>query len=97
MIQFEAVVRPQVAERLCTDLLEWDMVVELAAIEVIGSGRRWSPEKGSFLIDMLPKVLITGLVESDDADELVDRICKLARSGRSGDGKIFLTRIAAEV
>jgi len=38
----------------------------------------------------LPKVEITLWVSAEQADELADRVAKVARTGRIGDGKIFV-------
>lgn len=41
-------------------------------------------------VDMLPKVQIDIVVRDDRADELVARITGAARTGKIGDGKIFV-------
>ncbi len=41
----------------------------------------------------LPKVEITVWVADDRAEELAGRIVKSARTGRIGDGKIFVTEV----
>ena len=40
-------------------------------------------------IDVLPRVLVSGLLEAAHRDELVDLVCRTCRANRSGDGKIF--------
>jgi nitrogen regulatory protein P-II 2 len=42
----------------------------------------------------LPKVEITVWVANDRADEVVERIAKTARTGRIGDGKVFVVDVA---
>lgn len=42
----------------------------------------------------LPKVEITVWVADDDAAELADRVARTARTGRIGDGKIFVVPAA---
>ena len=42
----------------------------------------------------LPKVEITAWVADDQAAELADRVAKAARTGRIGDGKIFVVPAA---
>jgi nitrogen regulatory protein PII len=40
----------------------------------------------------VPKVEITVWVADEQADELADRVARSARTGRIGDGKIFVLR-----
>jgi nitrogen regulatory protein PII len=42
----------------------------------------------------LPKVEISVWVSDDRADEVADRIVKIARTGRMGDGKIFVHQMS---
>lgn len=97
MYYFEAIVRPQFAERLCQDLIAWSGISDLSATEIIGSGRRFiEGDIGGYAIDMLPKVLVAGCVVDEEREDLIDVICTDARTGRVGDGKIFLYRIVGE-
>jgi len=41
----------------------------------------------------LPKVEISVWVSNQRAQEVADKIAKVARTGRIGDGKIFVSRI----
>ncbi len=41
----------------------------------------------------LPKVEISVWVTDDKADEVANRIIKIARTGRIGDGKIFVVNM----
>ena len=42
----------------------------------------------------LPKVEITVCVSDDRVDEVADRVVGIARTGRMGDGKIFVLPLA---
>ena len=42
------------------------------------------------MVDFLPKVKIEILVDDDKAGEVADTIISAARTGRIGDGKIFI-------
>src|SRR6478609_2973714 len=44
-------------------------------------------------VDFLPKVKIEVVVKDDDVDRCVDAIIKAARTGKIGDGKIFVTTV----
>lgn len=91
MLKFVAVVRPQKAEALCQRLLADGFVEGLEAVEVLGSGRH-PDAMGGMAIDVLPKARIAGWIEDADRDRLVEAICQTCRTGRIGDGKIFLLR-----
>jgi nitrogen regulatory protein PII len=101
MLALSIVVRPQKAELLCQRLLQSGLVDELAAAECRGYGRQKGHlehyEGGEYHIDFLPKVLITGVIDAADKTRVIDIICTTARSGRIGDGKIFLIPIATTV
>ena len=45
------------------------------------------------LTDYTPKVRIEIVVKSDDVERCVDAIIKAARTGKIGDGKIFVTPV----
>lgn len=95
------VVRPQRAELLCQRLLAAGLLDDLVAVECRGYGR----QKGhladysgaEYHIDFLPKVRIDGIVARADVERLIDLVCSTARTGRIGDGKIFLVPVLTEV
>jgi len=95
------VVRPQRADLVCQRLLAAGFVDDLAAVECRGYGRQKghleSYEGGEYAIDFLPKVLVTGIIDAQRRDELIEVVCATCRTGRIGDGKIFLLPIEAEV
>lgn len=93
MKQVIAVVRPSLAERVIEALARAPL--EACTVrEVKGYGRQKSylDQYGDseYALAFLPKVEITCWVEDARAGEVVDRIQALARSGRMGDGKIFV-------
>ena len=67
---------------------------ELMIEEVRGFGR----QKGhlelysgrEYSIAFLPKVRVECLVDDDRLDEVVEALCGAARTGRIGDGKLFI-------
>jgi nitrogen regulatory protein PII len=65
--------------------------------EVKGAGRQGGHTetyRGSeYTIDFLPKVRIEVLVDTADADKVVDAISGAARTGKIGDGKIWVTPV----
>jgi len=65
--------------------------------EVKGFGRQKGHTelcRGSeYTIDFLPKVKLEIVVKDDDAEKVVETIMNSARTGRIGDGKIFVIPI----
>jgi nitrogen regulatory protein P-II 1 len=45
------------------------------------------------VVDFLPKVKIEVVVKDDDAERCIEAIVKAAKTGKIGDGKIFVTTI----
>ncbi|MBA3938576.1 MAG: P-II family nitrogen regulator [Planctomycetes bacterium] len=101
MFKLVMVVRPQRAELLCQRLAASGWVEELIAAECRGYGRQkghLDEYKGAeYSIDFLPKVVVSGIIPDERADELVNLVCSTCRTGRIGDGKIFLQRISQEL
>lgn len=98
MLKAIMVVRPQRAEVLCQRLAALDWIEDLAAAECRGYGRQKghldSYQGSEYQLDMLPKVTVTCYIPDEQAPALVDLVCSICRTGRIGDGKIFLLPIA---
>ena len=45
------------------------------------------------MVDFLPKVRIDVVTKSEDVERCVDAIIRAARTGKIGDGKIFVTPV----
>ncbi len=50
-----------------------------------------------YTVDFVPKAKIEVLVDEMDADKVVDTIAAAARSGKIGDGKIWVTDVGRAV
>jgi nitrogen regulatory protein P-II 1 len=65
--------------------------------EVKGYGRQGGHTetyRGSeYNVDFLPKVRVQVVVDTSDADKVVDTIADAARTGKIGDGKIWVTAV----
>ena len=65
--------------------------------EVRGFGRQKGHTElyrgAEYKVDFLPKVKIEVVVEKGQADDVVEAIQNAARTGRIGDGKIFVSSI----
>ena len=72
-------------------------VTGLTVSEVKGFGRQKGHTElyrgAEYVVDFLPKVKIEVAVKDEDVDRCVDAIVNAARTGKIGDGKIFVTEI----
>ncbi|MGK7294516.1 MAG: P-II family nitrogen regulator [Candidatus Wenzhouxiangella sp. M2_3B_020] len=46
-----------------------------------------------YVVDFLPKIKLEIAVAADDVERVIETITETARSGRIGDGKIFVTEL----
>ena len=69
----------------------------LTVTEVKGFGRQKGHTElyrgAEYVVDFLPKVKVEVVVKDDDVERCVDAIVKAARTGKIGDGKIFVTTV----
>jgi nitrogen regulatory protein P-II 1 len=72
-------------------------VTGLTVTEVKGFGRQKGHTElyrgAEYLVDFLPKVKVEVVVNSGDVERCVDAIVTAARTGKIGDGKIFVTNV----
>jgi nitrogen regulatory protein P-II 1 len=72
-------------------------VTGLTVTEVKGFGRQKGHTElyrgAEYVVDFLPKVKVEVVVKSSDVDNCVDAIVRAARTGKIGDGKIFVTPV----
>jgi nitrogen regulatory protein P-II 1 len=73
----------------------------LTVVEVKGFGRQKGHTElyrgAEYVIDFLPKVKIEVVVEDSLADNVIEAIENAARTGRIGDGKIFVMDVEQAV
>jgi len=97
MKQLTIVVKPFRAEAVLRVLAELG-VTACAVREAKGYGRQkgyLGRYRGSeYNTAYLPKVEITVWVTDDEATELSEKLPKVARTGRIGDGKVFVVPLA---
>ncbi len=69
----------------------------LTVTEVKGYGRQKGHSEmyrgAEYVIDFLPKVKIELVVTADKVDQVLENIISAAKTGKIGDGKIFVTNI----
>lgn len=74
-------------------------VRELTVAECRGYGRQKGHlelyEGSEYQITFLPKVRLEFAASAFDAEAIIQAVCEAARTGRIGDGKIFITDVRA--
>ncbi len=97
MKQLTIVVKPFRAEAVLQAIAELDV-----AACVVREAKGYSRQKGyldqyigsEYSMAFLPKVEISVWVRDDRAQEVADRLVRSARTGRIGDGKVFVLDMA---
>jgi nitrogen regulatory protein PII len=89
----KAVIKPFKLEEVKEALA--DVGIEgMTVTEVKGFGRQKGHTeiyRGSeYTVDFLPKVMIEIVVDDGDTDKTVEAITKAAKTGKIGDGKVFV-------
>ncbi len=96
MHKIEAIIRPFRLDDV-KDALEAIGVGGMTVTEVRGFGRQRGKSEvyrgAEYVVDFLPKVKIEIVVRDDEVDKVIEAIEGAARSGRIGDGKIFVAEL----
>jgi nitrogen regulatory protein P-II 1 len=96
MKQITAVIKPFKLEEVREALGEVG-VTGLTATEVKGFGRQKGHTElyrgAEYVVDFLPKVKVEVVVSDAEVDRCVEAIVKAARTGKIGDGKIFVSPV----
>ncbi|MET9647777.1 P-II family nitrogen regulator [Streptomyces syringium] len=95
-----AVVKPHRIDEI-KDALRTFGVQGLTVTEASGFGRQRGHTEvyrgAEYEIDLVPKIRIEVLVEDADAEDVVDVIVKTARTGKIGDGKVWVVPVETVV
>jgi nitrogen regulatory protein P-II 1 len=96
MKQITAVVKPFKLDDVKA-ALEVLGVQGLTVSEVQGFGRQRGHTEvyrgAEYTVDLVPKVRVDILVDDFDADKVVDSVVEAARTGKIGDGKVWVTPV----
>jgi nitrogen regulatory protein P-II 1 len=96
MKKIEAIIKPFKLDEVREALSEIG-VTGLTVAEVKGFGRQKGHTElyrgAEYVVDFLPKVKVELIVPDDAVDRAIDAIVKAARTGKIGDGKIFVTAV----
>ena len=95
-----AIVKPFKLEDV-KSALETLGVLGLTVSEVRGYGRQKGHTEvyrgAEYTVDLVPKVRVEVLVDDVDADKVVDTVVEAARTGKIGDGKVWVTPVESVV
>ncbi len=96
MKRVEAIIKPFKLEDVKDALTEIG-VTGMTVSEVKGYGRQKGHSElyrgAEYVVDFLPKIKMEMIVEADIVDKVVETIVEAARTGKIGDGKIFVSDI----
>ena len=96
MKKIDAVIKPFKLDEVREALSEIG-VSGLTVTEVKGFGRQKGHTElyrgAEYVVDFLPKVKIEIVVSDDIVEQAIEAIIKAARTGKIGDGKIFVTSV----
>jgi nitrogen regulatory protein P-II 1 len=96
MKKIEAIIKPFKLDEVREALSELG-VSGLTVTEVKGFGRQKGHTElyrgAEYVVDFLPKIKVEIVVTTEMLDTAIDAIVKVARTGKIGDGKIFVTSV----
>ena len=96
MKKIEAVIKPFKLDEVKEALQEVGLK-GMTVTEVKGFGRQKGHTElyrgAEYVVDFLPKVKIEVVVANDQTDQVIDAIIGAARTGKIGDGKIFVADV----
>ncbi len=96
MKKIVAIIKPFKLEDVKDALGEIE-VSGMTVSEVKGYGRQQGHSElyrgAEYIVDFLPKIKIEIVVKNEDTDKAVEAIVKSAKTGKIGDGKIFVSSI----
>ena len=93
MKKIEAIIRPENLESVRVSLEEKG-IVSMTVLEVQGRGRQkgvclqW--RAGEYCVEFLQKIKIEMVVPDEKVETAIDAITSVAKTGKNGDGKIFI-------
>ncbi len=98
--KIEAVIKPFKLDEVKEALHEVG-VSGITVTEAKGFGRQKGHTElyrgAEYVVDFLPKVRLEVVIDDDQVERVVEAIANAARTGRIGDGKIFVSAIESAV
>ncbi|MFQ3594626.1 MAG: P-II family nitrogen regulator [Sphingomonadaceae bacterium] len=100
MKKIEAIIKPFKLDEV-KEALHDVGVSGITVTEAKGFGRQKGHTElyrgAEYIVDFLPKVRLEVVVDDNQVDRVVEAIATAARTGRIGDGKIFVSPVEAAV
>jgi len=100
MKKIEAIIQPFKLDEV-KEALKSIGIDGMTITDVRGHGRQKGHKEvyrgQEYNVDLLPKVKLELVVPSDRADEVVKTVIQSARTGKIGDGKIFVFDVAEAI
>ena len=96
MKKIEAIIKPFKLDEVKESLSEIG-VAGMTVTEVKGFGRTGGKKEvyrgSAYVVDFVPKVKLEIIVRDDLVDQVIRAITEAAKTGRIGDGKIFVSSV----
>ncbi|MEX0970889.1 MAG: P-II family nitrogen regulator [Paracoccaceae bacterium] len=96
MKKIEAIIKPFKLDEV-KEALQDAGVQGLSVIEAKGFGRQKGHTElyrgAEYVVDFLPKVKIEVVVADDQVEQVIEAIIDAAKTGKIGDGKIFVSPV----
>ena len=93
MKKIEAIIKPFKLDEV-KEALNSLGIKGMTVTEVKGYGRQKGHTEiyrgAEYVVDFIPKVKMDVVVDDEQVDQVIDTILKVARTGKIGDGKIFV-------
>jgi nitrogen regulatory protein P-II 1 len=100
MKKIEAIIQPHKLEEV-KEALKAIGIDGMTVIEVRGHGRQKGHKEVyrgmEYQVDLLPKIKLEMVVAEARADEVIRTLGAAARTGKIGDGKIFVSDVAEAI
>ena len=96
MILVTAVVKPHAVDAV-REALSYVGIAGMTISEVKGFGRQRGHTEvyrgAEYKVDFVPKIKIEVLANAEQADDIVEAVAKAARTGKIGDGKVWVSAV----
>jgi len=100
MKKIEAIIKPFKLEDVKEALKEIELT-GMTVTEIKGYGRQQGHSElyrgAEYVVDFIPKIKIELIVKEDDLQTVVNTIANAAKTGKIGDGKIFVSAVEKSV
>ena len=96
----KAIIRPERLEFVKKALEEkgtYGMTVQEVSGRGDQKGIRLQYRGGTMVVDLIPKVQVEVVVKDADADDVIRTIADAARTGKIGDGRIFVIPVERSI